>query len=311
MISDADSTGGASRPPKLTTTGPAGGEEGSISNLGGPEGVSPGAEVGGSGLATSSVAVESLFVRGRHCLLARGDFRGLFGAWEAHLQHHQPAHDPAAAGRLRAALAAFTLHCASHPRNEHIGWTLNFQQPPLNLFLVGDTGDSTVAGRYFTENVKVAAEQSFYQELVPRNRTPLQSHIFFEGNDPLLAAEQFYERSEQRPARFFQLSEHRFAILSAHPDWDEAWFRSVDLADVIDLDQREELSLLETRLYRWGCGCSSEKLLRVIAPMLTPTIDALFEGDESLTANCPRCGARYILTREAAEAYLAQHAATE
>lgn len=254
----------------------------------------------------SGSTVESLFVRYRNCLLARADLTGVFAAWEAHVAENQ-AHPPAEAmSLLRGALAAFVLHCASHPRNEHIAWTINFQQPLLNLFLVGDTRESTVAGRFFTENIKQATEQSFFQELVPGNRNPLRSHIPFTGSDPLLAAEQFYERSEQRPARFFQLGECDYTILSAHPDWDREWFYHVSLDEIRHLDEAQELAPLEQRYYRWGCGCSTEKLLRVIEPMITPDLDALFEGDESITANCPRCGARYVLTREAAEAYLSE-----
>lgn len=257
------------------------------------------------------LTIKTRFVRGRNVLYAKADFGQLYVDYYLHLKDYQIAMEPEADRFLKTALALFSLHCISRPRNDVLAWTINFQQPLLNLFLAGDTGTGDVVGRAYTENVKQAPENSFYQDLVRRGREPHRSVVSFAGGDMVTALETFYHYSEQRPARFFQLSEHRFAILSAHPDWDEAWFRSVDLADVIDLDQREELSLLETRLYRWGCGCSSEKLLRVIAPMLTPTIDALFEGDESLTANCPRCGARYILTREAAEAYLAQHAATE
>ncbi|MGF1450601.1 MAG: Hsp33 family molecular chaperone HslO [Opitutales bacterium] len=256
--------------------------------------------------APAGSTVESLFVRHRNCLLARADLSHLLACWEQHVAHNYEVEQRPAEAiiRLRGALAAFTLHCASRPRNEHIGWTINFQQPLLNLFLVGDTRESTVAGRFFVDNVKQATVQSFYQELIPANREGVRSHIHFTGDDPLLAAEQFYERSEQRPARFFQLSDTDFAILSAHPDWDQEWFYRTTLEDIRQLDDLQELSPLEQRYYRWGCGCSTEKLLRVIEPMIRPDIDALFESDESITANCPRCGARYTLTREAAEAYL-------
>ena len=33
--------------------------------------------------------------------------------------------------------------------------------------------------------------------------------------------------------------------------------------------------------------------------------DTLFEGEETIRIHCPRCGARYTITREAMEARLA------
>src|SRR5581483_249570 len=49
-------------------------------------------------------------------------------------------------------------HCASRPWNELIAWTINFQQPLVNLFLTGDNQTGAVTGRVFDENVKEAPE---------------------------------------------------------------------------------------------------------------------------------------------------------
>lgn len=256
----------------------------------------------------SAVTVDSLFVRERNVLLSRADLAPLFSYWQAHCAAHQVELDEATAARFRSALAAFTMHCASRPRNEHLSWTISFQRPLLNLFLVGDTNESTVAGRAFTEGVKQAPHQSFYQEFVPRGKDAIRSFVPFTGDDPLLAAEQYYAASEQRPARFFQLSETRFAILSAHPDWDQEWFHQVSLGEIRDIDSTEALNLIEQRRYRWHCGCSHERLLEVLRPMFREDLDGLFQGDEQLEARCPRCQARYLITREAAEASLVEPA---
>src|SRR5438034_11724092 len=67
---------------------------------------------------------------------------------------------------FKRALAAFVLHCASRPRNELTAWTINFQQPLVNLFLTGDNETGAVAGRVFEENVKELPENLFYADVV-------------------------------------------------------------------------------------------------------------------------------------------------
>lgn len=250
--------------------------------------------------------IESLFVRQRNVLLTRGRFADLYTDYYLHLGDHKIQHKAEHDEIFKSALAAFTLHCASRPRMEHISWTLNFQRPLLNLFLVADTSESTVTGRAFTENVKVAEKNSFYQEIVSGNKPLKQSYIDFTGHDALLAAECFYEQSEQRPARFFQLADEEFVILSAHPDYDETWFKELTLEQVMRLQDDEELNLLETRRYRWHCGCSREKIHEVLANMVKADPDGVFQGQPSVVANCPRCAARYEVFRETIENYWAQ-----
>lgn len=250
--------------------------------------------------------IQSLFVRQRNVLLSRGTFTDLFADYFLHLGEHQLDIVSGHAEIFKAALAAFTLHCASRPRMEHISWTINFQRPLLNLFLVADTSESTVVGRAFTENVKVAEKNSFYQEVVRANQPLTQSFVDFSGHDPLLAAERFYEQSEQRPARFFQLANEEFAIVSAHPDYDKEWFRQLKHEDVMAFAEREALNLLETRQYRWNCGCSLERIYAILANMCQADPEGLFQGSASVVANCPRCAAKYTVERALIETFFAE-----
>ena len=239
----------------------------------------------------------SYFVRERNVLLGRAQFSDLIADLILHLGDHGIALKNDHLELFKQALAAFTLHCASRPLREHISWTLNFQRPLVNLFLVADTSEGNVTGRVFTENVKKADQNSFYQEIISGNKPLVQSFVNFTGSDPLLAAEQYYERSEQRPARFFQLGEEDYAIVSAHPDYDEDWFQSLELADVRKLASEEELSLLEKRSYRWHCGCNLEKIYSVMANLIQADLDGVFQNDPTVTVNCPRCAAQYTLER--------------
>ena len=71
-----------------------------------------------------------------------------------------------------------------------------------------------------------------------------------------------------------------------------------------EVDQRETLSLLEQRRYRWECGCSQARMLTFLAPMMRADPEGLFQGEDSLRIGCPRCGARHVVTRETLEAAL-------
>lgn len=245
------------------------------------------------------------FVRYRNALLARADFGPLYIDYYLHLAdndlHPLPPHD-----RLfKSALAAFVLHCASRPRNEIIAWTLNFQEPLLNLFLVADNDLGTVAGRIFTQQVKKGDHNLFFSEIA-RGQSPVRrSAVNFVGSDPFQAAERFYDQSEQRPARYFQLAGEEFVMLSAHPDCDRPWFETIETEAIRNLSETETVAPLERRPYRWHCGCNEQRILKVLEPAMRENPDELFGSEEALRVECPRCAGRYTITRETMEAHIA------
>ncbi len=257
-------------------------------------------------LDVSGVVVTADFVRHRNVLLMQADLGPLFVDYYLHQADHRlrlaPAHD----ALLKQALVAFTLHSAARPRNEHLAWTIGLQDPRLNLFLAGDNEDCTVTGRVFTENVREAGHNVFYSDVVPgRAAEKRRSVVNFAGADIFRAVETFYATSEQRPARFFDLGNERFAMLISHPDSDEAWLGRLGFAEVQSLEKSETLARIERRLYRWQCGCSQKKILGALAPAARSDLAGLFGEGEVIQVQCPRCAASYAITREAMEAHLA------
>lgn len=256
-------------------------------------------------LADSGLEVRTYFVRQRNVLLARADFGELLVDYYLHLSSNQikvaPEHD----AMFKRALMAFTLHCASRPWNELTAWTINFQQPLVNLFLTGDNETGAVTGRVFDENVKEGPENLFYADVVRGSQPKRRSAVTFTGSDPLAAVEKFYAQSEQRGARFFQLAEEEFTLVSEHPDCDLSWFNALTKEQVAGLDKVETLTLLERRIYRWHCGCNQERMMEVLAPSMRQDPDELFGGEAKIEIRCPRCGARHAITREALEAFVA------
>jgi len=250
--------------------------------------------------------VISSFVRYRNALLAQADFGPLFVDYYLHLADHSLRPDPRHDTIFKEALGAFVLHCASRPRNEQIAWTINFQDPLLNLFLVADNEEGTVAGRIFTEHVKQGEHNLFFSEIVRAGQPLRRSAVNFDGDDSFKAVERFYEQSEQRPARYFQINGEEFSMLTAHPDYDRGWFSGITAEEVKGLQDEETVSPIERRVYRWHCGCNQHKILKVLSSPMRENPEELFGGEEAIQIECPRCAARYTITREAMEAFVAQ-----
>jgi molecular chaperone Hsp33 len=252
------------------------------------------------------IEVRSYFVRGRNALLTRADFGDLYVDYYLHQGQHGYQHFPEHDELLKEALAAITLHSASRPWSESVAWTIHFQEPLLNLFVAGDNRLGTVVGQLFTENVKADAPQLFLADVVRSRDDTRRSAVEFTGPDVFRAVEQYYARSEQRPARYFQYGPEDFVFLSAQPQCDLNWFEKLDDAGILTLDENEELSLLEQRYYRWECGCNQARMFAVLASVMRSDPEGLFGDDPVVRISCPRCGARHTITREALEAYVGE-----
>ena len=255
--------------------------------------------------ADLGLEVRTYFVRNRNVLLARAELSELYVDYYLHLGAQQMKPSTEATAMFKRALAGFVLHNASRPRNELTAWTINCQSPLVNLFLTGDNELGMVTGQVFEEDVKELPENLFYSDIVRRGQPKRRSTVTFAGNDPLVAAENFYNQSEQRLARYFQLAEEEFALITEHPDADLAWVRGLTPGAVRDLDKTETLVLMEKRVCRWHCGCNHTRMLEVLGPTMRQDPRVLFGDGEKLEIRCPRCGARHAVTREAMEAFVA------
>lgn len=251
------------------------------------------------------IEVRTYFARGRNALVARAEFSELYAALYLHQMDYDLRLQPAQDQLMRDALAALTLHCAGRPRTETVAWTVNFQQPLVNIFVAGDNREGAVVGNAFTENIKHAPSNLFYADTLADTQKPRRSMIEFSGGDFFTAVETFYRQSEQRPARFFRHSEEDIVMIAAQPDCDFAWLESLDAEAVRRLDREVELGLLEQRHYRFECGCNQARMLDMLAPVMRRQPGELFQDEEVIRVHCPRCGARHTITRESLEARLA------
>lgn len=256
-----------------------------------------------SDLNASIVEVRTYFVRGRNALVARADFGPLYIDYYLHRADHDLVYENAHDAMLKDALAALTLHLASRPQEETCGWTLNFHDPLLNLFVAGSSRPCQVAGRVFTEDVRKFGKNMLISQTTRPNHPPVQSLVEFSSGGIFPAIEEFYRQSEQRQARLFRYEDEDIVMISAQPDCDDEWLAALSEEDIRRLDQTEQLSLLEVRRYIWECGCSVERLYPILGKLPEADLAEIFGGEEIITLTCPRCGARYRAAREQFEAW--------
>ena len=243
----------------------------------------------------SNIEARCYFVRNRNALAVRADFGPAYLDHYLHLMQHEIRMDPNHDGKLKEALAACTLHLASRPWNEVSAWTIHFGELHLNLFVTGNSRDENIIGRVFTEDIKDDGKNLFIAQTNDFPKEPRRSVIEFESSDSLFSiTEQYYGKSEQRLARFFRHSEEDFVLISAQPQCDEAWLHSLDDETIRKLDSDEELSLLETRKYRYHCGCSPERILPKLTSVST---EEIFGERDTVSIDCPRCAARFQIAR--------------
>lgn len=248
--------------------------------------------------ALNQLETRSYFARGRNALVTRADFGPLYEDYYLHWLQHGIRFPREADDVLKDALAALVLHLASRPQDETVAWTVNFPSPVLGLFVTGSTRPGNVVGRVWSEGVRSTGTGLFCAETRRGNGQVRRSNVEFSTSDFFRAVEVYYAQSEQRPARLFRHGPEDFVMISAQPECDTEWLASLNDEAVRVLDKTEALSLLETRAYHFDCGCTAERITSRLSALGRSAVDDLFDGDQTIRVDCPRCGALFEVTKD-------------
>ena len=241
--------------------------------------------------------VESIFVRHRNALMLRAQFTPIYTGYYLHLMQHKIRPPADLDQLLKDTLAMLTLHLVARPWAETTAWTANLRAPRINVFATGSSLTESITGRVFTEDVREPDRNFFYSQTTLGGDEPSLSTLEIEGKDPIAWVSQYYDQSEQRPARAFRLDDENFVLIAAQPGCDLEWLASLDNAAVQAISETEETSILETRRLRFHCGCTVDKILPILSGWKNRLGD-LFGDDDSINIQCPRCAATYQITRD-------------
>ena len=201
---------------------------------------------------------------------------------------------------LKDALAMLALHLVARPWAETIAWTANLRAPRINLFVTGGSLEEAVTGRVFTEDVREPDRNFFYsQTTTPTrpNRAPppwkSTARIPVAWICPILRPIRTTP-GPRLPAGGRKLRR------SSPPNRIATWHGSTSLdedAVAANIDATEETNLLETRQFRFHCGCTLEKILPILGGW-KDRLDDLFDDADAINLQCPRCAAKYRVTRD-------------
>jgi molecular chaperone Hsp33 len=239
--------------------------------------------------------VESIFVRYRNVLMIRAQFTPIYTGYYLHLMEQKLRHKGELDQKLKDLMAVLMLHLVARPWAETIAWTVNLRAPRVNLFVTGSSTLENITGHLFTENVREPDRNVLYSQTLVKDTEGRKSHVELDTEDPVKWIETYYMQSEQRPARAFRLDDENFVLLAAQPDADLEWLEKLTEEDVSKITDTEETKVLETRKFRFQCGCSVEKILPALRSWKDRK-DELFQGDPAIEASCPRCGAKHLVT---------------
>ncbi len=245
---------------------------------------------------TGSVRIERYFDRDREAIFSIGDFAAFFAAYDAHARLWRHDQSPLTQVMMHQALAGCALYLSCRPVDETSAFTININKPATNLFFTGSASEYRVTGRPWTKDVKDQGINRLYVQTQRLQGADSTSVIDVEGLDVLLMLEEYCRRSDQAPARFFDLEDNRFLMVVSLPKEDRLWLGGIDRETA--LKGIESLALLDQKEFWFQCGCDPKRLAQALKQMYAGRLEELFQGDEVLNAECPRCGRGWQIRRD-------------
>jgi len=234
-------------------------------------------------------------------IIVTADFGSMLAAYLDHVRRWEYAIDDLSYTFMRQGLGAATLHLSCRPRGEVIGWTINIRTPPTNIFLTGDSDAAIVTGRIFTDNVRTYDTSRMFVQISQPGKEPVQSTVDVTGLDIFGIFEQYYDQSEQTPARFFEINDREYLMIHGLPEVDGWWLQNLTREEAVALTNGELKSLGDTT-YRLQCGCNPTRIMEIMVDLYRQDPTELFRGESEVEVMCPRCGRRWSVERDAFEA---------
>lgn len=211
--------------------------------------------------------------------------------------------------KLKDLIACFAIHLAAHSAAQSHAWTLHMvASPPYSLFVTGslqpiDSSSSSgyLVGNVLTDSVRHTDVNSLHAQFSERGGEVFRSYVQSESSDVAKIVEHFYGQSEQNALRLHLSRTSDTATgLVALPGCDPSWLASVDL-ELLESDANVQKKAMRSGSMSFSCDCSPEKLLPFFRSLPEEKVEELYDGDDELIINCPRCGRSFAVGRAAVE----------
>ncbi|MCB0344716.1 MAG: Hsp33 family molecular chaperone HslO [Bdellovibrionales bacterium] len=201
--------------------------------------------------------------------------------------------------QLKRYLACLAMHLTTRPAGETIAWTVHLpSEEPYTIFLTGSSSESYLIGRVIYENVAATNSYILHSQVVREVGDASKSLVQGLDASTKSMVENFYRQSEQVAVKVaFIENSDKAAMLVATPGHDEEWFEQADPAKVIGEITNFDHRVMRTAGFRFACNCSAEKLLPFFQSIDRETLADLYQDDQVLTIDCPRCGRSFEIEK--------------
>ena len=205
--------------------------------------------------------------------------------------------DAEASAALRRLLAAAGLAAVSLPERESWGWTLALPGSCIGLFCgIEPEGMACACLRRSEPGADTAVVQR------QKEKSPLtQSTYTLTDADPARAVEGYFESAAQMLVRLALLDDGRGAFVQPLPGRAFGPLDGLGDRDLVEqclaLPGRTNVKLLDEVVLFYGCRCSDDMIISMIAALPAQQRAELWRDAAQLTVNCPRCGRAYTIAR--------------
>jgi hypothetical protein len=136
-----------------------------------------------------------------------------------------------------------------------------------------------------------------------KNQEPLtQSSYEPEGQDPVRAVQEYFEKATQISTRISVTPDGRGALLQTLPGSTLDFTVAASDDQIVELVEQKietgELKLLDEVLLFYECRCSDEMILDILTGLPEDKRAELWQDAEQLEVECPRCGREYVLRKQ-------------
>jgi redox-regulated HSP33 family molecular chaperone len=126
-----------------------------------------------------------------------------------------------------------------------------------------------------------------------------QSNFSLKSSNPVKAAEQYFEESEQNLVRIAVNQKGDGVLIHALPEGSFEKINSLSDDDLIALcirmSKNDEIKKLEEVLLFYECRCTDEMILNMITGLPEKQRKELWAGQKKLEIECPRCSRNFTL----------------
>lgn len=208
--------------------------------------------------------------------------------------------EPSGRAAVQRLIAAAGLAAVALPERESWGWTLALPGSSLGLFCAVEPEGMLCACLRRSEPEADTAVMQRQKEGSPLT----QSHYTLRSDDPLRAVEQYFEESAQMLVRLAVLGDGRGVFVQPMPGHGFGPLDGLGDSGLVErccaLPEREDVKLLDEVVLFYGCRCSDDMIVNMIASLPAQQRAELWHDSSSLTINCPRCGRAYTINKTSA-----------